>query len=115
MSKGKKALRLVASANPIRMTLEQLCDTPFEAVPEFVNAGQRLDVLEHHEGKLQRFAITSRTAMAVLGQSRDQLIDLVRSLETSEPGSAEAFLDSLTHGRAFADALIEMITAAETR
>jgi hypothetical protein len=84
-----------------------LCDT--------VDFQNRADRIKAHEEKLQDLAISSRFAIAVLGQSKTQLIDMVNSMDEGGLRHADEFLQCLVNGRKMTEAILEFITAAEHR
>jgi hypothetical protein len=108
-------IKLVCKTAPLKMQTAELKDVEFEAIPEFRNYNARPEVLSKHERRLQDHAMHSRAALMVLGQSKSQLIDMVRALDAEDKALADTFLQGLIGGRELASALLEMITAAESR
>jgi hypothetical protein len=104
-------------------THDELAAIDFEAVPEFlcddgIGPGTP-ELRENFKKMLSDLGIASRTAMAVLGKSKPELIEIVRDLgagaENEEEDTAIGLAKILSAGSDNAKRLYELIHAAELR
>ena|ERR1700722_18098176 len=111
-----KAIVQLVAETPL-ITMQQLVDQEFEAVAEFANFQTDVASVVAHEEKLRNIAIGSRFAITVLGRSKAELIDLVKSMVEQEDGESEieALHKCLVDSRNLAEALTEMMMTAECR
>ena len=81
-------IRLTVS-NP---TFAQAAEADFEAVPEFVDFRNNFERVSAHEDKLQNLSLATHFAIIVLGRSKAELIELVRTMDDDERvGAAELY------------------------
>jgi hypothetical protein len=108
------------SNNVIRLAVanlravKEMADLDFEAVAEFIDFRAGRGRATVHEDRLQRVRTATDLAIIVLGRSKSELIELVRSMD-AEPVSAAELRRGLIRGREAAAAILDMMTAAETR
>jgi hypothetical protein len=95
--------------------IRDTAETDFDAVPEFVEFRNNLERAHTHEDNLQKLSIATHLAIIVLGRSKAELIELVRTMDHDERVSAAELYRALGRGRELATAILEMMTAAETR
>ena len=104
-------IRLTVS-NP---TFAQAAEADFEAVPEFIDFRNNSERARAHEDKLQKLSTATHFAIIVLGRSRAELVELLRTMDQDERVGAAELYCGLSRGRELAAAILEMMTAAETR
>jgi hypothetical protein len=99
----------LAVSNPI-ITHQQLADQQFEPVADFVNISDSLEKQRSHAAKMQRFEITLRMAIALLGKTKAELIEGVKNME-----GADELLREFSEASDLAKELASMISSAECR
>ena len=104
----------LAVSNPA-FAIREMAETDFDAVPEFVDFRNNFERARAHEDKLQKLSIATHFAIIVLGRSKAELIELIRTMDHDERVSAAELYRGLSRGRELAAAILEMMTAAETR
>ena len=105
-------IRLVVSNSVF--TNGKIAEFDFRAIPEFVDFGNSSERGQAHAENLQKLCVATHVAVIILGRSKSELIELVKSMDKGELGAAELHR-GLTSGRELAAALLAMMTAAETR
>jgi hypothetical protein len=111
-ARTNNVIRLAVS-NPV-LTIKETAGGDFAAVPEFVDLQANRRRTQAQEEKLQRLCAATHLAVIVLGRSKSELVELVRSIENERVGGAELH-HGLMRGRELAAAILDMMTAAETR
>jgi hypothetical protein len=104
----------LAVSNPA-FAVKGTAETDFDAVTEFVKFRNNCERARAHEDKLQKLCIATHFAIIVLGRSKAELIELVKTMDHDERVSAAELYRGLSRGRELAAAILEMMTAAETR
>jgi hypothetical protein len=106
-------IRLTVS-NPT-FAIREAAEADFEAVPEFVDFRNNFERVRAHEDKLQNLSLATHFAIIVLGRSKAELIELVRTMDDDERVGAAELYRGLSRGRELAAAVLQMMSAAETR
>src|SRR5271155_2369963 len=88
-------LARLAVSNPL-MTVEELANTEFQAVPELANFKNDYKAIKEHGERLRSLSITSRFAIEILGRSKAELIALIKEMRDD---LAVTLLDGLGEGR----------------
>jgi hypothetical protein len=106
----------LAVSNPI-CTHQQLAELDFQPCPEFVKFDTNPDAMEEHEDKLRSLGWMSRFALATLGKTKPEVIEMVRKMDEDKDieSSSVKFLWYMTGAREDIEALLAMITSAEIR
>ncbi len=106
----------LAVDNPI-ITHEQLAAQGFEPFSKFVGFGKNPKAQVEHEEILRSIGIMSRFSIAILGMTKAELIDTVRSTDSARDDevSSSSMLWYLTGAREKLEALLAFVTAAELR
>jgi hypothetical protein len=106
----------LASSTPI-ITHEQLAATEFEADTYFVEFDKNPKAMEEHEAKLRSMGVMSRFAVSMLGKTKAELIEAVRSMDEKEDEEVNSgkFLWYMTGAREQMEALLAFITTMEIR
>jgi hypothetical protein len=87
----------------------------FKAVPEFVNFPSIGKRAEEHEAKLRTFGIATRWSIAILGQSKAELVEIVREIDADSPKIADDLLRDLMAARDFLRGINGMLETAANR
>jgi hypothetical protein len=96
-------------------TCKEMARFDFEAIPEFVDFRSNFERAKALAERLQELSIATHLAIIVLGRSKSELIELVKSMdEDDRVGSAELYR-GLIRGRELAGSILAMMTSAETR
>lgn len=106
----------LAVDNPI-VTHEELAALEFEADPHFASFGNNAKAQTEHEERLRSIGIMSRFSLVILGMTKQELIDTVRSMDKDKDPEADSssMLYYLTGAREKLEALLAFVTAAELR
>jgi hypothetical protein len=106
----------LAVDNPI-ITHEQLAAAEFEPWPELVGFGKNPKAQEEHEERLRSLGVMSRFSLAILGMTKAELIDRVRSMDEDkdEEANSGTFLWYLTGARERLEAILSFVISAEIR
>jgi hypothetical protein len=104
----------LAVSNPA-FAIRERAETDFGAVAEFVDFRNNFERALAHEDKLRKLSIATHLAIIVLGRSKTELIELVRSMDNDERVCAAELHRGLSRGRELATTILEMMTAAEAR
>jgi hypothetical protein len=106
----------LAVDNPIA-THEELAAANFAPEQFFVGFANNPTAQEEHEEKLRSIGVASRMAGVMLGNTKAELIDLVRHMDKDkdEESGSMGMLEFLTDARNKLEALLAFVTAAEIR
>jgi hypothetical protein len=112
-------IRLAAStAQPI-CTHEELATMEFEPWPSFVDFENKPGAVEGHRDQILNLGKMSKFAIAILGMTKEQLIDKVREIdanaESDDDLTADSFLRYLVCAREDLEELLTIVTTAEYR
>jgi hypothetical protein len=110
-------IRLAAStAQPI-CSHEELAAMQFEPWPSFVGFEQKPGNVEKHRDQINNIGTMSKFAIAVLGLTKDELIEKVRQIDGGgDPEvTADNFLRYLVYAREDLEELLTIVTTAEYR
>jgi hypothetical protein len=108
-------VRLAFAGTTAPPTMAEIAEIDFEPIDQFVNFGNNIDQLTAHEQKLRDFAIATRLAIGLLGQSKAELIDRITTSDTHDSHAVEQLLESLMDAEGLADDLRDMIRTAHLR
>jgi hypothetical protein len=110
-----RIIRLAAS-NSI-CTHKQLADLQFEPEQYFIGFDKDPARMEEHEEKLRSVGVISRFAVALLGKTKVELIEAVRSMDAGDDEQVRSgkFLEYVVDARGKLEALLSFVTALEIR
>jgi hypothetical protein len=110
-------IRLAASTEQPLCSHEELAAMTFEPWPIFVDFEKKSGNLEKHRDQLQNVGTMSAFAIAVLGLTKDQLIEKVRQIDSGgDPEvTADNFLRYMVFAREDLEELLTIVTTAEYR
>jgi hypothetical protein len=87
----------------------------FEPIAEFVNFPNIGERAEAHEAELRTFGIATRWSIAILGQSKTKLVEIVREIDADNPKIADDLLRDLMAARDFLRGINGMLETAANR
>jgi hypothetical protein len=110
-------VRLAASTEQPLCSHEELAAMTFEPWPIFVDFEKKPGNLEKHRDQIHNVGTMSKFAIAVLGLTKDQLIEKVRQIDGGgDPEvTADNFLRYMVFAREDLEELLTIVTAAEYR
>jgi hypothetical protein len=112
-------IRLAAStAQPI-CSHKELAAIEFEPWPRFVGFDNKPGAMEGHRDQIINLGRMSKFAIAILGMTKEQLIEKVREIdakaENDDDVTADSFLRHIVYAREDLEELLTIVTTAEYR
>jgi hypothetical protein len=116
LTAGANVVRLAAASDPI-ISHKQLAALEFEPDQFFIGFDKDPRKAEEHEEKLRSIGIISRFAVGLLGRTKAELIEAVRSMDVKgdDEASSDNFLRYIVDARGKLEALLAFVTAFEIR
>jgi hypothetical protein len=111
----------LAVANPSKLleilSHQEMAAQEFEPIPQLAGSkAKTFEELKKHQERLDDFCVLARMALAILGQTKPELIEALTGMDR-EGGydEVEGFVKSFAHGAERGESLVHFLRSAQLR